>query len=150
LDIAVNWNILRLYLHPETHAASSATLPASDIVTWGLKILMPLRSGLRVGVALDKIELKDAKSQAGWYFDLFDGKLYSEISYCNSVYYSQYSRVGEGATILVEVNRGKGEISFVVNRKKCGVAFQGLNLQQNLAAVVISGSDSSVVFIESN
>jgi len=95
----------------------------------------------------DKFQCNSANYDAcGWYFDGKTGKLYSQDGDYYRSYYDKKLQVGNVVTCLW--NKTTKEISFEVDGKLLGVAFEGVDCEKDLfPAVAFSGKNVQLTLV---
>ena len=122
-------------------------LPLSKASSWSVKILRSYWvncDGIYVGVAPSDINPNQNNyNTSGWYFDCFTSTLYSgPPQKARGKEYGpkrkekgEYVRPKDSVRVLMDMT--KGELSFGLNQKLFGVAFEGIPLDKPLVPCVI-------------
>jgi len=110
---------------------------------WSLKILNTHTDStpyIMIGIAPQNINQSASNnySSSGWYFYCYNSKLYSgpPFSYSNK-YYSNTEKLKVGDIVDVELNIPNKTIKFYVNVKDCGVAYNGIPVDQPLRLAIL-------------
>lgn len=140
-----------------TTIIGTKTIPQKSLTSWSAIVLKTLENdnGVMFGVAPIDIDTSvgvDNSENCGWYFSAYGRNLYSgppqnkrsgSYSACDKI------RAGDVVTVTIDTRGSKGILSFAVNGKDLGVAFNDIPLDSLLVpALFIYKNEERVELIE--
>ena len=129
--------------------------PLNRTITWGIKILSSRNNdgaGIYIGVGPSDIDQNEEKTfeKWGWYFDCSDSTLtsgpphrYRKHEYGPLKLFKRNIRTGDIVGAVMDTTFGR--LSFSVNGKEYGVAYEGISLDKPLAHCVILGNKNDSI-----
>ena len=142
-----------------TTIIGTRTLPPSSLNSWNIKVINTKEddNGLMLGVApydIDTSAGEDNSENCGWYFSIYGRNLYSgPPQNKRSASYTQYGKinVGDVITVTIDTRGAKGILSFSVNGRDLGVAFNDIPLDKLLVpAAFIYKSEERIGIVSVN